>query len=136
MLRGLALGIPRQPLIPRGTPLFHPRNGCYSKIKDADRYHHEAPRVGRERRRFVGRGSLVVKVTWLTCHEFEPSTAEDPPCRGGQCTLNLSRIKCPPVGVQWKLGEVGASQLRCRSRHLTEVQNYEVRHHYSPGIVL
>ncbi|GFV82517.1 actin-binding LIM protein 1 [Trichonephila clavipes] len=32
-----------------------------------------------------GRGSLVVKVTdsWLAYHEFEPSTAEDPPCRAG-----------------------------------------------------
>ncbi|GFV58746.1 hypothetical protein TNCV_3730841 [Trichonephila clavipes] len=31
-----------------------------------------------------GRDSLVVKVTesWLACHEFEPSAAEDPPCRG------------------------------------------------------
>ncbi|GFS72490.1 uncharacterized protein TNCV_2116331 [Trichonephila clavipes] len=28
-------------------------------------------------------GSLVVKVTvsWPVCHEFEPSTDEDPPCR-------------------------------------------------------
>ncbi|GFU69154.1 integrase catalytic domain-containing protein [Trichonephila clavipes] len=31
-----------------------------------------------------GRGSLVVKVTdsWPECHEFEPCTAEGPPCRG------------------------------------------------------
>ncbi|GFY10671.1 hypothetical protein TNCV_2194921 [Trichonephila clavipes] len=31
-----------------------------------------------------GRGSLVVKVTdsCPTCHEFQPSTSEDPPCRG------------------------------------------------------
>ncbi|GFV19138.1 hypothetical protein TNCV_3223561 [Trichonephila clavipes] len=31
-----------------------------------------------------GRGSLVVKVTdsWPACHQFQPSTAEDPPCRG------------------------------------------------------
>ncbi|GFT28348.1 uncharacterized protein TNCV_646521 [Trichonephila clavipes] len=36
----------------------------------------------------VGRGSLVVKVTdsWLTCHKFEPSAAEDPPCLEGRCT--------------------------------------------------
>ncbi|GFU89610.1 histone-lysine N-methyltransferase SETMAR [Trichonephila clavipes] len=29
-----------------------------------------------------GRGNLVVKVmdSWSVCHEFEPSTAEDPPC--------------------------------------------------------
>ncbi|GFW77141.1 hypothetical protein TNCV_2725711 [Trichonephila clavipes] len=30
-----------------------------------------------------GRGSLMVKVTdsWQGCHEFEPSTAENTPCR-------------------------------------------------------
>ncbi|GFS69166.1 hypothetical protein TNCV_4010171 [Trichonephila clavipes] len=30
------------------------------------------------------RGSLVVNVTssWRACHEFKPSTAEDPPCKG------------------------------------------------------
>ncbi|GFX17151.1 hypothetical protein TNCV_4266771 [Trichonephila clavipes] len=35
-------------------------------------------------------GSLVVKVadSCPACHEFEPSTAEDPSCR--ECRLNLS----------------------------------------------
>ncbi|GFS84383.1 hypothetical protein TNCV_4605891 [Trichonephila clavipes] len=44
--------------------------------------------------------TLVVKVTdsWMACHEFEPCTAEDPPCRGGRCTLNMKRLKRPPVG--------------------------------------
>ncbi|GFV13442.1 hypothetical protein TNCV_129401 [Trichonephila clavipes] len=28
--------------------------------------------------------------------------AEDPPCRGGRCRLNLSRLKRPPFGVRWK----------------------------------
>ncbi|GFW27762.1 hypothetical protein TNCV_766431 [Trichonephila clavipes] len=43
--------------------------------------------------------SLVVKVmdAWLACHEFEPCTAEDPPCRGYRCTSNLSTLKRPPV---------------------------------------
>ncbi|GFU57557.1 hypothetical protein TNCV_3637191 [Trichonephila clavipes] len=47
-----------------------------------------------------GRGSLDVKVmnSWSACHEFEPSTAEDPPCRGCRCTLNIARLNCPPVG--------------------------------------
>ncbi|GFV05160.1 hypothetical protein TNCV_223741 [Trichonephila clavipes] len=36
------------------------------------------------------------------CHEFEPSTAEDPPCRGIRGTLNMSRFKRPPVGMVWK----------------------------------
>ncbi|GFW18695.1 hypothetical protein TNCV_1369491 [Trichonephila clavipes] len=41
-----------------------------------------------------GCGSLVVKVTnsWSTCHEFKPTTPEDPPCRGVM-QLNLSRAQ-------------------------------------------
>ncbi|GFW73647.1 hypothetical protein TNCV_1541021 [Trichonephila clavipes] len=32
----------------------------------------------------VGRGILVIEVadSWPVCHEFEPSTAEDPSCWG------------------------------------------------------
>ncbi|GFV45863.1 hypothetical protein TNCV_2322231 [Trichonephila clavipes] len=41
--------------------------------------------------------------SWPTRHEFELSIAEDPPCRGGQHTLNMSRVKHSPVGVVWKL---------------------------------
>ncbi|GFW74316.1 hypothetical protein TNCV_3438691 [Trichonephila clavipes] len=39
-----------------------------------------------------GLGSPVVKVkdSCPACHEFEPSTVEDTPCRGERCTLNLS----------------------------------------------
>ncbi|GFU73137.1 uncharacterized protein TNCV_1354281 [Trichonephila clavipes] len=50
------------------------------------------------------RGSLVVKVTnsCPTCHELEPGTDEGPPCRGGQCTLNISRLKRSTVGGVWK----------------------------------
>ncbi|GFU40567.1 hypothetical protein TNCV_3229671 [Trichonephila clavipes] len=49
----------------------------------------------------------MVKATdsWLECHEFETCAAEDPPCRGGRCKLNLLRLKLHPVGVVWKLGE-------------------------------
>ncbi|GFV64421.1 hypothetical protein TNCV_955791 [Trichonephila clavipes] len=36
--------------------------------------------------------------------------------RGGQCTLNLSRLKRSPVDVVWKLGDLGC-QLRCRPHH-------------------
>ncbi|GFW25546.1 hypothetical protein TNCV_1308071 [Trichonephila clavipes] len=55
--------------------------------------------------------SLVVKGAdlWQACHESEASTAEDPPCRGGRCSLNISRLKHPSVGVVWKLGEEAAS---------------------------
>ncbi|GFT70257.1 hypothetical protein TNCV_3457011 [Trichonephila clavipes] len=60
-----------------------------------------------------GRSSLVLKVTdsWLVCHEFDPGTAKDPPCRGSRCTLNISRFKHSPVGVVWKLGERMSSSL-------------------------
>ncbi|GFW73173.1 hypothetical protein TNCV_483991 [Trichonephila clavipes] len=37
--------------------------------------------------------------------EFEPSTAEDPPCRRGRCALNLLRLKRPSFGMVWKLEE-------------------------------
>ncbi|GFW15155.1 hypothetical protein TNCV_173021 [Trichonephila clavipes] len=41
-----------------------------------------------------GRGSRVVLVSdrGLSCHEFEPSTTKDPPCRAAY-TLNLSRAE-------------------------------------------
>ncbi|GFV07469.1 hypothetical protein TNCV_1738241 [Trichonephila clavipes] len=44
-------------------------------------------------------------------------------CSGGRCTLNMSTLKRPPIGV---LRE-GELQLRCRPRHLTVDQNEEVR---------
>ncbi|GFT72589.1 transposable element Tcb1 transposase [Trichonephila clavipes] len=43
--------------------------------------------------------------TSSACRESEPRSAEDPSCRGGRCTLNMSRHKRPPVGVMWKLRE-------------------------------
>ncbi|GFT03702.1 hypothetical protein TNCV_278641 [Trichonephila clavipes] len=72
--------------------------------------------------------SLVATPTpssWPACHEFEPSTAEDPPCRAGRCSLNMSRLKRLPIGLVWNLGE--GCQNRCRPRHLSMVQNYEIR---------
>ncbi|GFW19886.1 hypothetical protein TNCV_3561891 [Trichonephila clavipes] len=61
---------------------------------------------------YGGHVSLVVKVTdsWLACR-FESSTCEYQPCRGGRCTLNLSRLKCPPIVLMWKLieGAIGNS---------------------------
>ncbi|GFY08726.1 hypothetical protein TNCV_5006391 [Trichonephila clavipes] len=65
--------------------------------------------------RSSGHGSLVVKATdsWLVYYEFEPSTAEDPPCRvamhiksvvdqslsvGKRCAL-CRDLKRPPAGV-------------------------------------
>ncbi|GFX17805.1 DUF4817 domain-containing protein [Trichonephila clavipes] len=59
-----------------------------------------------------GRGSLVMKVTdsWPACREFEPSTAEDSPCRGGRYTLNMSTFECPTVArrriVEWAQNEI------------------------------
>ncbi|GFU46900.1 hypothetical protein TNCV_4699621, partial [Trichonephila clavipes] len=46
------------------------------------------------------------KVTdsWLLCHEFQPNAAEDPACRGNQSTLNIFRLKRPPVGVEVRGG--------------------------------
>ncbi|GFV89268.1 hypothetical protein TNCV_286011 [Trichonephila clavipes] len=43
---------------------------------------------------------VKVTVSWQgVMRSLEPCTSEDPPCRGGQCTLNISWLKRPPVGV-------------------------------------
>ncbi|GFW41247.1 hypothetical protein TNCV_1002401 [Trichonephila clavipes] len=46
-----------------------------------------------------GRGSLVVKVTdsWPECHEFEPSTAEDPPCMEAMHVKSVVSSKVLPL---------------------------------------
>ncbi|GFV80172.1 hypothetical protein TNCV_1477341 [Trichonephila clavipes] len=43
----------------------------------------------------------MVKVTdsGLACHEFETGTTQDTPCKRGRCTLILSRLKHPHIGV-------------------------------------
>ncbi|GFV94568.1 hypothetical protein TNCV_3826351 [Trichonephila clavipes] len=55
----------------------------------------------------------MVKETdsWLACHEFEPSTADDLLCREDRCNLTLSRLKSPPIGVMWKFGEGVSAQV-------------------------
>ncbi|GFW73686.1 piggyBac transposable element-derived protein 4 [Trichonephila clavipes] len=47
-----------------------------------------------------GSGSQEINATdsWSAGHEFDPPTAEDPPCRGSRCKLNISRLRCAPVG--------------------------------------
>ncbi|GFX43249.1 hypothetical protein TNCV_2389571 [Trichonephila clavipes] len=45
-----------------------------------------------------------VKFPHILRLQFEPSIVEDSPCRGDRCTLNLSRLKCPPVDMMRKLG--------------------------------
>ncbi|GFT34049.1 hypothetical protein TNCV_4384961 [Trichonephila clavipes] len=65
-------------------------------------------------------GSPVVKVTdsQLACHEFDPSTTEDPPCKEDRCTLNMSKLKCNSVGVVWKLGEEVPAQVLSSLRNV------------------
>ncbi|GFV32090.1 hypothetical protein TNCV_1673791 [Trichonephila clavipes] len=45
------------------------------------------------------RGSpvVIVRISWPACHEFDPSTIENPSGRGGRCTLNLSRLNVLPL---------------------------------------
>ncbi|GFY36350.1 hypothetical protein TNCV_3450531 [Trichonephila clavipes] len=54
--------------------------------------------------------SIVVKATdsCLGYHEFEPTIADDPPCRGGRCTLNKSKLKHPHIGVEVRRGVSGS----------------------------
>ncbi|GFX10320.1 hypothetical protein TNCV_1867151 [Trichonephila clavipes] len=60
-----------------------------------------------------GRGSRVVWVSdrGLPCHEFEPSTTKDPPCKAAICR----ELKRPPVGVVVRRG---GCQLRFSSSSL------------------
>ncbi|GFT48361.1 uncharacterized protein TNCV_4709061 [Trichonephila clavipes] len=74
-----------------------------------------------------GRGSLVVKVSdrgWL-------DTSSSPlPLNthrvGNRCTINLSRAQTSSHWYGVVVRREGC-QLMCRPRHLTMVQNYEVR---------
>ncbi|GFU22560.1 5'-AMP-activated protein kinase subunit gamma-2 [Trichonephila clavipes] len=64
------------------------------------------------------------------CHEFEPSDAEDPPCRGAMHVKSVEHSNAYPLvwcGT-WEM----ECQLRCRPRHLTMAQNYELPLHADP----
>ncbi|GFW72949.1 uncharacterized protein TNCV_830721 [Trichonephila clavipes] len=78
-----------------------------------------------------GRGSLVVKVSDRGWHVTSSSPVPLKTRRvGARCTLNLLRAQ---TSSRW-CGVVvrrGVCQLRYRPRHLTMVQNYEVRHQKS-----
>ncbi|GFV37515.1 uncharacterized protein TNCV_127261 [Trichonephila clavipes] len=70
------------------------------------------------------RGSQVVKLTdsWPACHEFEPSTTEDQPCR---VAMYVKSVKSSNVLFRWWCGmEVkrGECQLRYHPCHLTMVK--------------
>ncbi|GFS76609.1 hypothetical protein TNCV_1622061 [Trichonephila clavipes] len=70
----------------------------------------------------ASRGIRVVKVSdrgW-PCHEFEPSTTKDPPCRTAMHTVESSNASSRWCGMVVRRG--GAS-----SGHLTMVQNDVVR---------
>ncbi|GFS96240.1 transposon Tf2-9 polyprotein [Trichonephila clavipes] len=72
-----------------------------------------------------GRGIRVVKVSgrgW-PCHEFDPSTTKDPPCRAVMHVKSVESSNVRYGVIVWRR----ECQLRCRPRHLTMVQNYEVR---------
>ncbi|GFX65491.1 uncharacterized protein TNCV_4735391 [Trichonephila clavipes] len=69
----------------------------------------------------------MVKISdlWLACHEFKPSTSEDPPCREVMHVKSVESSNVLPCGVEVRRGRC---QLRCRPHHLTMVQNDKVRH--------
>ncbi|GFX18356.1 uncharacterized protein TNCV_4306571 [Trichonephila clavipes] len=76
---------------------------------------------------YRGRGSLVVKVnaSWLDCHEIELNATKDRPYRGAMHVKSVKSSNVLPL--VWYCMRRGC-QLRCGPRHLTMVQNYEVRH--------
>ncbi|GFV76345.1 histone-lysine N-methyltransferase SETMAR [Trichonephila clavipes] len=58
--------------------------------------------------------------SWLACHEFEPSTTQDPPRRGAMHVKSVESSNVLPV--VW-CDRRGRCQFRYRPRHLTMVQN-------------
>ncbi|GFW60351.1 hypothetical protein TNCV_1844311 [Trichonephila clavipes] len=66
----------------------------------------------------------MVKVTdlWQVDHEFDPSTAEDSPCRGSMHVKSVESSSVLPL--VW-CGSSERGQLKCSPRHLTKAQNYE-----------
>ncbi|GFY27616.1 uncharacterized protein TNCV_910671 [Trichonephila clavipes] len=79
--------------------------------------------------------SSVVKVTdsKQACHEFEPSTAEDPPCREKMLFKYVESSNILPL--VWCGSKKKGCQVRCRPRHLTMVQVYEILSRVSEGIL-
>ncbi|GFV16457.1 hypothetical protein TNCV_1526031 [Trichonephila clavipes] len=59
-----------------------------------------------------GRGGQVVKITdlWSACHEFEPSTTEDPPCGEAMHVKFVETLNVSPF-VWWDVLEEGVSCL-------------------------
>ncbi|GFS57205.1 uncharacterized protein TNCV_491201 [Trichonephila clavipes] len=62
----------------------------------------------------------------LACHEFEPSTTKDPPCRAGMHIKSVEISNVLPLVWCGVVVRRGVCQLRCRPRHLTMVENYVV----------
>ncbi|GBN87709.1 hypothetical protein AVEN_131809-1 [Araneus ventricosus] len=75
-----------------------------------------------------GRGDLVVRSRlWgRRAPGSRPDSTEDPPCMG---PVARQIVRSGQTSSRWCGVEVwrGGCQLRCRPRHLTAVQNYEVR---------
>ncbi|GBN18088.1 hypothetical protein AVEN_182766-1 [Araneus ventricosus] len=75
-----------------------------------------------------GRGGLVAR-SWLWGRRVpgsKPDSTEDPPCTGPAARYIIRSGQTPSrwCGVEaWR----GGCQLRRRPRHMTEVQNYNVR---------
>ncbi|GFV82473.1 uncharacterized protein TNCV_3982651 [Trichonephila clavipes] len=75
---------------------------------------------------------------WLACQEFESGKAEELPCRGRGCryTLNMLRLKHPPIGVVWKAVDGLLHNMKAGFTHPDGATTFEViqltlRHHSS-----
>ncbi|GBN55482.1 hypothetical protein AVEN_139556-1 [Araneus ventricosus] len=73
-----------------------------------------------------GHGGIVASSgLWGRRHPgSKPDSIEDLPCMILLHAKSYVVANRPPVGAAWKLGGGG---VRCRSRHLTVAQHYEVR---------
>ncbi|GFT25198.1 uncharacterized protein TNCV_180771 [Trichonephila clavipes] len=75
-----------------------------------------------------GHSSLVVKVSNRTWHVINSNPVPLKTRRvGEECALNRSRARATSHWSGVVVMRVGC-QVACRPRHLTMVQNYEIRH--------
>ncbi|GFW75660.1 hypothetical protein TNCV_4428431 [Trichonephila clavipes] len=68
---------------------------------------------------------ITVRDSLATCHEFEPSTTEDSPYRGGP--MYVKSVEAQTSSCWFGIKVRSGCQLRCHPLLLTMVQNDEVR---------
>ncbi|GFT40711.1 hypothetical protein TNCV_4042091 [Trichonephila clavipes] len=72
--------------------------------------------------------------SWPACHEFKPSTSEDPPYGERRCTLNLPRLKHPTIDVMGSLRGVSSAKESENEYEETKLIRNDFAHHVGTPI--